>query len=76
MAKFKYFKPRKTNNPKTTRINSIVGEEYLKDYKQRLSKASQLASEQHRTSVSARDIFIGTKVDKDKLDNENGSKDS
>jgi len=61
MAKIKYHKLSGVR-PKTRRIKSIVGEEYLSEYKERFKIINRRAKEQHKTNLMAKEVFIGSTI--------------
>lgn len=58
MAKIKIKNRKNIQLPKTTKIKSIVGEEYLNDYNTRFQMVDQIRRENHRALIMARDIIL------------------
>ena len=65
MAKIKYYKLSGVRR-ETKRKESIVGEEYLKNYKERFEVIRKLAVEQHKTYIMANEVYIGSIIQSEK----------
>lgn len=57
MAKIRYHK-QKCRPPKGRKIDSIVGEDYKNNYKERLQRYSEFAHQHHKACVKAKEILL------------------
>ncbi len=57
MAKIKYFKP-SGQVPKGRKIKSIVGENFKNNYKKRLQKHSEIAHQNHKARIKAKEVIL------------------
>ena len=69
MAKIKFYKF-KGEVPKGRKIKSIVGEEYLSKYKERLQRHTEIAHQNHKARIKAEEVILlgKAKQEDDKLD--------